>query len=147
MQGSYGAPDVLNEPLGVYSPQPNVYSPQPAVVYNATRDSFKNTSWQNSGPTSPGPPAWADGWPYRGSIREASSLLVRKLARRPQGVKPRDWDGVEIRIHSLLRLERVRGKTGGSSTASATPSTMGGSDDIEPRLFCETLRDGYVLCM
>ena len=87
--------------------------------------------------------------PYRESIRKASSLLVRELARPPQGIKPRDWDDVDIRIRSLVRLERVWGKSGAgaSSTAVATSSTMGGSEDRERRLFCETVRDGYVLCM
>ena len=78
-------------------------------VYQASPAHYRNTSSTS-----------LLSFPYRGSIREASSLLVRKLARRPQGVKPRDWDGVEIRIHSLVRLARVWGKTGGSSTASAT---------------------------
>ena len=59
----YSAVNTFNAPLGVYSPQPNAYSPQPPVVYSATRDSFKNASGQNSGPTSSasGPPAYADG--------------------------------------------------------------------------------------
>ena len=48
--GSYGAPNAFNEPLGVYSPQPNVYSPQPGGVYSATRDSFKTA------PVQPPPP-------------------------------------------------------------------------------------------
>ena len=52
---SYGAPNML----GVYSPKPNVYSPSAgaAVMYNATRDSFKiAAAEQNSEPTSREPP-------------------------------------------------------------------------------------------
>ena len=89
--------------------------------------------------------------PYRESIRKASSLLVRELLRPPQGVKPRDWEHIEFRLRSLVRLERIWGKSGAtaSSTALATSSTigMGGSEDRERRIFCESVRDGYVLCM
>ena len=46
-------PNMFDASLGVYSPQPNVYSPQPAVVYTATRDSFKIAPGKNSGLTSP----------------------------------------------------------------------------------------------
>ena len=56
-QGPEVRPNMVNASMGVYSPQPNVYSPQPAVVYSATRDSFKiaSASGKNSGPTSSGP--------------------------------------------------------------------------------------------
>jgi hypothetical protein len=89
--------------------------------------------------------------PYRESIRKASSLLVRELLKPPQGVKPRDWEHIEFRLRTLVRLERIWGKSGAtsSSTALATSSTigMGGSEDRERRIFCESVRDGYVLCM
>ena len=89
--------------------------------------------------------------PYRESIRKASSLLVRELTRPPQGVKPRDWEHVEFRLRTLARLERIWGKSGAASSSTALPSSstigMGGSEDRERRIFCESVRDGYVLCM
>ena len=89
--------------------------------------------------------------PYRESIRKASSLLVRELTRPPQGVKPRDWEHVEFRLRTLVRLERIWGKSGAASSSTALPSSstigMGGSEDRERRIFCESVRDGYVLCM
>ena len=117
-------------------PQSSPSSPR-HPVYPASPAHYRNTS-----------SASLISSPYRESIRKASSLLVRELARPPQGIKPRDWEDVDIRLRSLVRLERVWGKSGGgSSTALATSSTMGGSEDRERRLFCETVRDGYVLCM
>ena len=107
-------------------------------VYQASPAHYRNTSSTCLLSTS------------RESIRKASSLLAWELVIPIQGMNYRDWDYVNIRLHSLVHLGRVRGKTGagGSSTASATPSTMGGSEDREERrLFCATVRDGYVLCM
>jgi hypothetical protein len=49
----------------------------------------------------------------------------------------------------LSRLERIWGKSGGggsSTTAVNSGSTLGGGEERERRLFCETVRDGYVLC-
>lgn len=86
--------------------------------------------------------------PYRESIRTASSLLVKHLARPPPPLKQHDWQDVELRLRALSRLERIWGKSGGGSSATAvgSGSAFGGGEERERRLFCEAVRDGYVLC-
>ena len=162
--------------LGVYSEAPNAYSQMAQSVYTATRNAYPpppilgryrgptspvqsstslpyspdtptNRNYSRNPPRTPTrktahrpPPSTPSS--YRESIRKASSLLVRELARPPQGIKPRDWDDVDNRIRSLVRFEHFWGKRGAGGS-----STTGGSEDRERRLFCETVRDGYVLCM
>jgi len=141
----------------------NAHSPPPQAIMRIHSASASTSQLPQFSPSSPRHPIYGASpvhyhntssaslvsSPHRESIRNASSLLVRELARPPQGVRSRDWEDVDIRLRSLARLERIWGKSGGgsSSTAVATSSTMGGSEDRERRLFCETVRDGYVLCM
>lgn len=86
--------------------------------------------------------------PHREVIRTASSILVKQLARPPPHIKLRDWEDVEMRLSALARLERIWGKSGGGSSSTAVGSTagFGSGEDRERRLFCEAVRDGYVLC-
>jgi hypothetical protein len=86
--------------------------------------------------------------PYREVIRTASSLLIKHLARPPPPLKQEDWHDVEVRLRALIRLERIWGKSGGGSSATAVGSASGygGGEERERRLFCEAVRDGYVLC-
>ncbi|PVF92803.1 hypothetical protein CPB86DRAFT_877616 [Serendipita vermifera] len=86
--------------------------------------------------------------PYREVIRTASSLLIKHLARPPPPLKQEDWQDVEVRLRALSRLERIWGRSGGGSSATAVGSASGygGGEERERRLFCEAVRDGYVLC-
>lgn len=68
----------------------------------------------------------------------------------------REWEEVEVRTRALARLERIWGKSGGVGAGSSSNlSTSGGmtssglsagGEEREKRLFCEALRDGFVLC-
>ncbi|EMD38930.1 hypothetical protein CERSUDRAFT_112640 [Gelatoporia subvermispora B] len=67
----------------------------------------------------------------------------------------KEWEDVEVRMRALARLERVWGKSGsamGSTTQLNSVSGLtssglsAGGEEREKRLFCEALRDGYVLC-
>jgi len=67
----------------------------------------------------------------------------------------REWGEVEARTRALARLERIWSKSGNSgfgsstniSTAALSSSGLTASgEEREKRLFCEALRDGYVLC-
>jgi len=70
-----------------------------------------------------------------------------------------------MRVRGLIRLERIWGRSGGrfggsSSNVGAGMSNFsatnlsssnltsggGGGEEREKRLFCEALKDGYVLC-
>lgn len=84
----------------------------------------------------------------RDLIRTASSLLIKHLSRPPPPLKQHEWQDVEIRLRALSRLERIWGKSGGgsSTTALGPGSGFGGGEERERRLFCEAVRDGYVLC-
>lgn len=86
--------------------------------------------------------------PYREIIRTASSLLIKHLSRPPPPLRQQDWQDVEVRLRALSRLERIWGRSGGGSSATAvgSGSGFGGGEDRERRLFCEAVRDGYVLC-
>ena len=87
--------------------------------------------------------------PYRENIRTASSLLIKHLSRPPPSLRPHEWHGVEVRLQALARLERIwgrKGAGGSSSTELGTITGLGGGEERERRLFCETVRDGYVLC-
>ena len=79
------------------------------------------------------------------------------MARTEQGSK--DWEEVESRMRSLVRLERTWAAGRGTTTALGTLSGArrssvdvsnsnggGTADDRERKVFCESLRDGYVLC-
>ena len=88
------------------------------------------------------------------------------MARTEQGL--RDWEEVEVRVRGLVRLERIWGRSGGrfgGSSSNVGAGTMSnfsatnlsssnltsgggstGGEEREKRLFCEALKDGYVLC-
>jgi hypothetical protein len=82
-------------------------------------------------------------------IRNASSLLIKHLSRPPPHIKQHEWQDVEIRLRALSRLERIWGRSGGggsSTTAIGAGSGFGGGEERERKLFCDAVRDGYVLC-
>ena len=68
----------------------------------------------------------------------------------------RNWGEVEVRTRELARLERVWSKSERSGVCSSTNvstaalSSCSGltanGEERERRLFCDALRDGYVLC-
>lgn len=73
------------------------------------------------------------------------------MCRTEQGIK--DWEEVESRTKGLVRLERVwmtRPTTvavrRGSVDGAAIAGNSTGGEEKERRMFCEALRDGYVLC-
>ncbi|KAL1747824.1 Pkinase-domain-containing protein [Schizophyllum fasciatum] len=91
----------------------------------------------------------------REAIRTATVMLCKEIGKPPVHGRSeqaiRDWDEVEHRTRALIRLERVWSKTpsttninGASALSSSGLSASG--EERERRLFCECLRDGYVLC-
>lgn len=61
----------------------------------------------------------------------------------------RDWAEVEARTRALARLEHSSGVCSSTNVSTAVLSSSSGlsaGEEREKRLFCETLRDGYVLC-
>ncbi|KAF8892268.1 hypothetical protein BD779DRAFT_1670592 [Infundibulicybe gibba] len=98
---------------------------------------------------------------HRELIRTATSMLCKEIVKPPVHVNRsesvmRDWEEVEVRTRALARLERVWGKSGGVASGSSTNlgsaagMTSSGlsvaGEERERRLFCEALRDGFVLC-
>ncbi|KAG9018377.1 hypothetical protein FRB93_000080 [Tulasnella sp. JGI-2019a] len=113
--------------------------------------------------------------PGRETMRSAASFVVREMAKpppatmrssptspygglagAPAGVKADPWEEVEIRLQPLARLERLWGRSGIAGTisngsnatvnnATGTITVSSGSEERERRIFCEALRDGYVL--
>ncbi|KAF9266954.1 hypothetical protein L218DRAFT_996486 [Marasmius fiardii PR-910] len=97
---------------------------------------------------------------HRELIRTATSMLCKEIVKPPAhmsrtaaGIK--DWEEVEIRTRALVRLERIWGKSGVSTSSSnvnvnALPMSSSGlslaGEERERRLFSEALRDGFVLC-
>ncbi|KAI0953922.1 hypothetical protein AcV7_007316 [Taiwanofungus camphoratus] len=93
-------------------------------------------------------------------IRSASTFLCREMLKPPSQLKqssldPKEWEEVEVRMRGLARLERVWGKSGIGMSSSSQLSSAGGlsssglsagGEEREKRLFCEAMRDGYVLC-
>ena len=70
------------------------------------------------------------------------------------GVDP--WEEVEKRLQTLARAARIWGRSGVGSLSSSPPMSgssvtvnvmpsAGGNEEKERRLFCDALRDGYVL--
>ena len=64
-----------------------------------------------------------------------------------------DWGEVEVRTRALARLERVWSKSGVCSSTNVSTAALASfsgltasGEERERRLFCEALRDGYVLC-
>jgi hypothetical protein len=76
------------------------------------------------------------------------------MSRSESGIK--DWEEVEFRTRALARSERTwvksGGVIGGSTSNLNSPGGMtssglsAGGEERERRLFCEALRDGFVLC-
>lgn len=76
------------------------------------------------------------------------------MNRSDSGIK--DWEEVEFRTRALARSERTWAKSGGvhggstsnlNAIAGTTSSGLSaGGEERERRLFCEALRDGFVLC-
>jgi len=92
-------------------------------------------------------------------VRTATSLLCKELRKPPPHLSrsehAREWAEVEVRLQPLVRLERIWGKSGPlpgacSSQISATGLSSlvvsNAGEERERKLFCETLRDGVVLC-
>ncbi|KAF6761708.1 STE/STE11/cdc15 protein kinase [Ephemerocybe angulata] len=87
---------------------------------------------------------------HRDAIRTATTMLCKEIIKPPphmmkseQGIK--DWEEVEYRTRSLVRLERIWGRSGQVNGSSAgSPHTVAG-EERERRTFCEALRDGFVL--
>jgi hypothetical protein len=96
---------------------------------------------------------------YRELIRTATTLLCKEIKKPPHAARTeiglRDWGEVEVRTQSLVRLERIWTKSGFSTSSSNLNNASGssssglsaGGEERERRLFCEALRDGFVLCM
>lgn len=97
---------------------------------------------------------------YRELLRKATSLICKEVLTPPLHLTrteagQRDWGEVEARTRALARLERIWGQSGNggacSSTNASTAALLSSSgltsgEEGERRLFCEALRDGYVLC-
>lgn len=76
------------------------------------------------------------------------------MSRSDSGIK--DWEEVEFRTRALVRSERTWAKSGSvyggsssnlNSVVGATSSGLSaGGEERERRIFCEALRDGFVLC-
>lgn len=125
-------------------------------------------------PTSPGQRTYAQNRHYnissaslippynpenREQLRKATSMLCKEMVRPPPHMSKseqasRDWEEVEMRLHPLSRLERVWGMSSISSASNLNVSTSGmgssglsaAGEERERRVFCEALRDGFVLC-
>lgn len=92
-------------------------------------------------------------------VRTATSLLCKEMVKPPSHMSKsesglKDWEEVEVRTRALARSERIWGKSGGTAagssinvSSSGTSSGLSsGGEERERRLFCDTLRDGFVLC-
>jgi hypothetical protein len=91
-------------------------------------------------------------------LRTAASMLCKEMIRPPPHMnnKSEAWAEVERRMQPLVRLERIWGMS--STIASASSLNLansgsgsgglgsGGGEERERRVFCEALRDGFVLC-
>ncbi|OCH87395.1 hypothetical protein OBBRIDRAFT_160313 [Obba rivulosa] len=129
------------------SPTQRNFSPS----YSQNR--FLNTSTTSLG-TSPSSPE------FREQIRAASAFLCKEMLKPPSqlsknSLSTKEWEDVEVRLRALARLERVWGKSGSAMGSTSQLSSVGGlsssglsagGEERERRLFCEALRDGYVLC-
>ena len=84
-------------------------------------------------------------------LRTAASLICKETLKSPSKMEAgkRDWGEVEVRTRALARLERIWTKSGVCSPTATLSSSSGLSasgEERERKLFCEALRDGYVLC-
>lgn len=96
---------------------------------------------------------------HREQLRKAASMVCKEMVRPPPHMNKseqaaRDWEEVERRLHPLSRLERIWGMSSISSASNLNMSTSGMSssgfsaagEERERRVFCDALRDGFVLC-
>ncbi|KAL6298975.1 hypothetical protein BKA93DRAFT_743141 [Sparassis latifolia] len=96
---------------------------------------------------------------YRELVRSASSLLCKEMLKPPSqldksSLSARESEEVEFRMRALARLERVWGRSASGMGSSTQLSSGGlssggisaGGEERERKLFCEAVRDGYVLC-
>ncbi|KAF8159453.1 hypothetical protein B0H34DRAFT_673825 [Crassisporium funariophilum] len=115
-------------------------------------------------PSSPSSSSHPEHREHREVIRTATSMLCREVVKPPvhmmrteAGV--RDWEEVEVRdlgeewgwgvggVGAAGRSEVGGGAAGRSEVNVSSAGLAGGSgEERERKLFCETLRDGYVLC-
>lgn len=91
-------------------------------------------------------------------IRSATSILCKELRKAPPHLSGshnglREWEEVEVRMQPLVRLERIWGKSGGTHGSSqlsvggvGSGGLSTGGEERERRMFCEAMRDGFVLC-
>ena len=130
-------------------------SPRPRAVSPNQRSYAQNRHFNMSTLSLSGPPNPE----YRELIRTATSMLCKEIIKIPphmsrsdSGIK--DWEEVEFRTRVLARSERLWAKSGGisggstsnlSSIGGATSSGLSGGER-ERRLFCDALKDGFVLC-
>ncbi|KAL0065795.1 Protein kinase of the Mitotic Exit Network [Marasmius tenuissimus] len=97
---------------------------------------------------------------HRELIRTATSMLCKEIIKPPANMARtsaaiKEWEEVELRTRALVRLERIWGKSGVSTSSSnvnvnVLPVSSSGlsvaGEERERRLFTEALRDGFVLC-
>ncbi|KIK61777.1 hypothetical protein GYMLUDRAFT_42823 [Collybiopsis luxurians FD-317 M1] len=129
-------------------------SPRPRPISPNSRSYAHNRHFNISTTSLSGPPNPE----HRELIRIATALLCKETVRPPVHMSQsdsakRDWEGVEMRMRALARLERIWGKSG--IQASSSNVNVGGllssglsasGEERERRLFGEALRDGFVLC-
>ncbi|KAJ6610201.1 hypothetical protein B0H10DRAFT_2225214 [Mycena sp. CBHHK59/15] len=126
--------------------RPRARTPTQRPAYFNNRQ-FNMSTTSLSGPSNP---------EHRELIRVATSMLCKEVVKPPPHMSrteagQKDWEEVEVRVRALARLERIRGKSGiGGSSSNLTLGGAAGAssngEERERRLFCEALRDGFVLC-
>lgn len=87
-------------------------------------------------------------------IRTATTALCKEMQRSSSWNRnDKEVEEVELRLRSLMRLERVWGKSAGAASSSSNLHSNGqntvmtsGGEERERKVFSEALRDGYVLC-
>ncbi|KAG2038206.1 hypothetical protein BDR03DRAFT_820134, partial [Suillus americanus] len=88
----------------------------------------------------------------RDVIRAATSLLCKELQTAPAHLVRSDvqkeWVEIEVRLRSLIRLERDLGKSAGAGSSQIVMDGDGSielsstGEEREGVLFCDALRDG-----
>ncbi|KAJ3839692.1 Pkinase-domain-containing protein [Lentinula raphanica] len=127
--------------------RPRPISPNQRAYANNRHFNISTTSL--SGPPNP---------EHRELIRTATAMLCKETTRPPPHAIQtesgrRDWEGVEVRMRALVRLERIWGKSGMPASSSnvdvnglSSSGLSASGEERERRLFAEALRDGFVLC-
>ncbi|TFK29664.1 hypothetical protein FA15DRAFT_663822 [Coprinopsis marcescibilis] len=89
---------------------------------------------------------------HRELIRTATSMLCKEILKPPPHMAKteaglRDWEEVEVRTRALARLERIWTRTQTQASSPISPAIAGtAGEERERKLFCDALRDGFVLC-